>query len=426
MSFHNDSTADLAESLGCLLASVYTVQLKLHGFHWNVKGKDFSEFHEFFGMLQEDLYGSIDGTAENILKLGFDAPGSLSDMLDRSCVDDYTVHVGEPIDMTMQFLHDNEMIIEKIQYASRLAESCNELGILDFLSGREDMHKKWSWQARAISGLQPSRTLGKADAGLLKVTEVIVPAAVEAQLIPEAPCCSEGCMCSPGACLCGHDCACGCRSQMIVAAATTKQDRPEKKTTVTASAKRKVFFSKDTDEMLKEKLAAHNEKAPGGRKATLSTLRAVYRRGAHEYVGTLSDTASRDAVATSRVNAFLRLLASGSSPVPGYTQDNDLLPAGHPRSSRAASSAVTASMVAESEIYITLKNEKEYSSPDEALVAMAEYSGLSYAVIPALKAAWTRGVKDNENPFERAKNLSVSLYNSKDADLLPRRKVDSL
>jgi hypothetical protein len=77
-------------------------------------------------------------------------------------------------------------------------------------------------------------------------------------------------------------------------------------------------------------------------------------------------------------------------------------------------------------MYITLKNEKEYASPDEALIAMAEYSGLSYSAIPALKAAWTRGVKDNENPFERAKNLSVSLYNSKDADLLPRRKVDSL
>lgn len=428
MSFHNDSTADLAESLGCLLASVYTVQLKLHGFHWNVKGKDFSEFHEFFGMLQEDLYGSIDETAENILKLGFDAPGSLSDMLDRSCVDDYTVHVGEPIDMTMQFLHDNDMIIEKIQYASRLAESCREIGILDFLSSREDIHKKWGWQARAVSGLQPSRSLGKADSGLLQVTEIIVPAAIEALPIPAAPCCSQGCMCSPEACVCGLDCMCGCRSQMVVAAATVKQerDRPKKKTAVTASAKRKVFFSKNTDEMLKEKMSAHNEKAPGGRKATLSSLRAVYRRGAHEHIGNLSDTASRDAVATSRVNAFLRLLASGSSPVPGYIQDNDLLPTGHPRSSRGASTAVTASMVAESEMYITLKNEKEYASPDEALIAMAEYSGLSYSAIPALKAAWTRGVKDNENPFERAKNLSVSLYNSKDADLLPRRKVDSL
>jgi starvation-inducible DNA-binding protein len=420
MSFHNDTAkADLAESLGCMLASVYTVQLKLHGFHWNVKGKDFSEFHEFFGMLQEDLYGSIDGAAENILKLGFDAPGSLSDMLDRSCVDDYTVHVGEPIDMTMQFLHDNELLIEKIQYASSLAESCRELGILDFLSAREDMHKKWSWQARAICGLQASRALGKDNAGLLQIAEVVVPAAIEAQLIPSAPCCSEGCMCTPESCLCGPDCMCGCKSQMIVVAATTKQSKPA----VTASAKRKVFFSKDTDETLKNQLSAHNEKAPSGRKATLSMLRAVYRRGAHEYVGTLSDTASRDAVAMSRVNSFLRLLASGSSPVSGYSQDNDLLPAGHPKASRGA---VTASVVAESEMYITLKNEKEYASTDEALVAMAEYSGLSYSAIPALKAAWTRGVKDNENPFERAKNLSVSLYNSKDADLLPRRKVDSL
>lgn len=419
---HNDAMkAELAENLACVLASAYTLQLKLHGFHWNVKGKDFTEFHGFFGMLQDDIYGMVDATAENILKLGFDAPASLSEMLMHTCIEDGSVHVGEPIDMTLQFLAANESMIEAINRAFQLATAIGEQGIADFLAARDDAHKKWSWQARAISGLQPSRMLGKADAGLLETAKVAMPSMVEGQLIAAAPCCADGCSCTPGACTCGPDCTCGCK-QMLIATGKVQQ----RKSAMTAGAKRKILFSKDTDDALKDKMNIHNQKAPSGRKATLSMLRAVYRRGAQEYVGSLSDVSSRNAVAMSRVNAFLRLLSSGSSPVSGYNKDNDLLPAGHPRATLPNASTLTASAVAESEMHITLKNENDYESTEEALVAMAEYSGLSYGIIPALKAAWTRGVKDDENPFERAKNLSVFLYNSKDADLLPRRKVDSL
>ena len=412
---------ELAEKLACVLASAYIVQLKVYGFHWNVKGKDFSEFHEFFGMLQEDIYGSIDGLAENILKLGYDAPGSLSEMLERSCISDGTVHVGEPIDMTMQFLHDNEHLIEKLQVAAECAGACREYGIQDFLAGREDMHKKWSWQARAISGLQPSRHLGKAGADLLQVAEVVVPAMVEDQLIAAAPCCSGGCMCMPGACGCGSDCACGCRKQMIVATVAAKEVTP----TVAASGKRKIFFSKNVDDALKQKVNSHNEKASGSARASLSTLRAVYRRAIREHANSLNSVQDLDTVGMSRVDAFLRLLSSRATVASGYAKDNDLLPQDHPKATKTKA-PVTASMIAQSEMYVALKNESEYASATEAIVAFAEYSGLGYETIPALKAAWARAVKNNENPFERAKNLSVSLYNSKDADLLPRRKVDSL
>jgi hypothetical protein len=53
---------------------------------------------------------------------------------------------------------------------------------------------------------------------------------------------------------------------------------------------------------------------------------------------------------------------------------------------------------------------------------MAEYSGLGYDVIPALRGAWLRGVRDGEVPFNRAYELATKLYDSKDADLLPRKR----
>lgn len=42
----------------------------------------------------------------------------------------------------------------------------------------------------------------------------------------------------------------------------------------------KVKFSKSVEEGLKNKVEKHNEKAPKGRKTSISTLKAVYRRGA--------------------------------------------------------------------------------------------------------------------------------------------------
>jgi hypothetical protein len=47
---------------------------------------------------------------------------------------------------------------------------------------------------------------------------------------------------------------------------------------------------------------------------------------------------------------------------------------------------------------------------------------LGYEAIPALRGAWLRGVRDGDIPFERAYALATKLYESKDADLLPRKR----
>ena len=97
--------------------------------------------------------------------------------------------------------------------------------------------------------------------------------------------------------------------------------------------KGKVTFSKNTTERLKQKVAEHNKKGKGS-KATLGMLKAVYRRGAGAYSTSHAPKMSRDGWAMARVNAFLTLLRTGRPSNSGYKQDNDLLPKGHPRSSK--------------------------------------------------------------------------------------------
>lgn len=104
-----------------------------------------------------------------------------------------------------------------------------------------------------------------------------------------------------------------------------------------------IKFGERTETALKNKVTEHNEKAPKGRKATMRMLKAVYRRGAGAYSTSHRPGKSRDQWAMARVNAFLKLLKSGKPENSAYKQDNDLLPASHPKSSKKSNSAITAS-----------------------------------------------------------------------------------
>lgn len=190
-----------------------------------------------------------------------------------------------------------------------------------------------------------------------------------------------------------------------------------------ASGKGKITFSKKVEASLRNKVTEHNKKAPEGRKATLGMLKAVYRRGSGAFSSSHRPGKTRDQWAMARVNAFLKLLRSGRPANPNYKQDNDLLPAKHPRSSKGENSIVASGEELDG-LDVALLDEHEYESPEHAIFALAELSGEGYEIIPSLRAAWLRGIRDNESPFARAAVLASALYDSKDADLLPREEVE--
>ena len=109
-----------------------------------------------------------------------------------------------------------------------------------------------------------------------------------------------------------------------------------------ASGSRKINFSASVEKSLREKVAKHNEKASKGRRASLGMLKAVYRRGAGAYSVSHRPGMTRNQWAMGRVNAFLRLLKSGKPSNSAYVTDNDLLPSGHPRSTKKSNSITAA------------------------------------------------------------------------------------
>ena len=143
---------DLVSELKDVLGDVVVFKFLAHGFHWNVKGINFQQFHEFFGGIYEDADDSIDPLAENIRKVNADAPFLLTDYIEADYPGEYNTSSSDPIELSKILYKANEDVRESLQGAFDCATKANEQGIANFLAERLDQHSKWQWQLRSIIG----------------------------------------------------------------------------------------------------------------------------------------------------------------------------------------------------------------------------------------------------------------------------------
>lgn len=139
---------NLIQAMRKVLANSFVFYLKAQNYHWNVEGDDFPQYHDFFGKLYEEVYGSIDSTAEEIRALGDYAPGTLRRYLELSDIQEEVV-VPELKQMLITLLNDNSTLVNSLYQAFSQAESSNQQGLMDYLAGRIDKHRKHAWMLRS-------------------------------------------------------------------------------------------------------------------------------------------------------------------------------------------------------------------------------------------------------------------------------------
>jgi starvation-inducible DNA-binding protein len=146
-----DGTMDeLIKATKIGFATEFSFYLKAHYFHWNVEGPDFKEYHDLFGAIYEEVYGSIDDFAENIRKLGSYTPGSYTRLSMLSQIEDET-EVPPVTVMVQELLTDSDKTVKVFKMVYDLAEREGEHGLSNFLAERMDAHRKHSWMLRASS-----------------------------------------------------------------------------------------------------------------------------------------------------------------------------------------------------------------------------------------------------------------------------------
>lgn len=140
---------ELKTSLKILQANVTVMYYKVQQFHWNIEGIEFTQYHDFFGDLYEDIYNSIDPIAENLRKLNEYAPFSLDELFKYKTLAEETTRVELLVDILNSLNTANEEVITSLNKVFSLASKQNEQGICNFIADRIDTHKKHGWWLRA-------------------------------------------------------------------------------------------------------------------------------------------------------------------------------------------------------------------------------------------------------------------------------------
>ena len=137
----------LIQAMKIAFASEFNFYLKTHAYHWNVQGADFSQYHELFGNIYEEVYGSIDVFAENIRKL--DALVEVDSINQRSLIQLPQDNLLDIPAMVQVLLGDNDKMVKLFAMVYKMAEDGGEYGLANFLAERQDAHRKHGWMLRS-------------------------------------------------------------------------------------------------------------------------------------------------------------------------------------------------------------------------------------------------------------------------------------
>ena len=140
---------EITNPLKVAFADTYALYVKAQNYHWNVEGVMFPMYHEFFGSIYEEVGGAIDGFAEQIRAAGAYAPGAFSRFAELSSIQDEVLVDVVPVQMVSNLYMDNLKVITSLNIVRDIADKYGERGLVNFLEGRLDAHKKHNWMLKA-------------------------------------------------------------------------------------------------------------------------------------------------------------------------------------------------------------------------------------------------------------------------------------
>ena len=141
--------AKIADGLSRLLADTYTLYLKTHNFHWNVKGPMFQTLHLMFETQYNELALAVDLIAERIRALGYPAPGTYKEYAKLSSIQE-TEGVPEAREMIRLLVEGQEAVVRTARGVFPLVDKAHDEPSADLLTQRMQVHEKTAWMLRAL------------------------------------------------------------------------------------------------------------------------------------------------------------------------------------------------------------------------------------------------------------------------------------
>lgn len=144
-------TTEVVKSVNKQVANWTVLYMKLHNFHWYIKGRHFFTLHEKFEELYNEASGYIDELAERILALGGKPVASLEAVLPLASIKEASGNEAED-EMVKTVIADFEMMMDELQEGIEVAEQANDDGTADMFIGIKQSLKKHVWMFKAYLG----------------------------------------------------------------------------------------------------------------------------------------------------------------------------------------------------------------------------------------------------------------------------------
>ncbi len=139
----------IAEGLSRLLADTYTLYLKTHNYHWNVRGPLFNTLHLMFETQYNELALAVDLIAERIRALGHPAPGSYQAYSALTAIPEEDDQPNAE-EMIRRLVAGQETVVRTARSIFPIAEQAGDQPTMDLLTERMQIHEKNAWMLRSL------------------------------------------------------------------------------------------------------------------------------------------------------------------------------------------------------------------------------------------------------------------------------------
>jgi starvation-inducible DNA-binding protein len=141
---------EIAEGIADVLADTYRLIFKTHAYHWNVSGPLFYSIHKLTDDQYANMFDAADELAERIRSLGQLAPYKMSQITERSRVDDPD-ELPDAQGMVEDLAGDHEKLAHRLHALVTLAGKNGDPVTEDLATERSAFHEEAAWMLRAIA-----------------------------------------------------------------------------------------------------------------------------------------------------------------------------------------------------------------------------------------------------------------------------------
>lgn len=139
----------LINFLNQLLSNYFVLYVKLHRYHWYIKGENFFVLHDYFEQQYLETGENLDEIAERIIMIGGRPLATMSKYLKETTLEEANADDTEE-EIILQLIHDFEKVVMEIRSIGiPLTDEYQDESTNDLLIGLQRNFEKKLWMLRA-------------------------------------------------------------------------------------------------------------------------------------------------------------------------------------------------------------------------------------------------------------------------------------